>query len=204
MCVTVLILECNRQTLPVACALREAGFEPFLRARRACKDDRFVGFSFGRGPSRTSDSGQGIGGKPVLGCVQFMYDADTGTSQFLEINPRTDANIAICELSGINPVALAVSDRLRSARQDKARTYSVARRLNWILGDLNGLREPGVGALQRFARLQALVHTLLKANGYAVFQRRDPVPAIYLTYLWTGATVMGALKGAFFGRRQSH
>ncbi len=45
MCVTVLILECYRQTLPVAWALKEAGYEPVLGARRACKDDRFVGFS---------------------------------------------------------------------------------------------------------------------------------------------------------------
>ena len=139
-----------------------------------------------------------------LGCAQFMFDAETRTSQFLEINPRTDANIAICQLSGINLVALAVSDRLGPGGQETARIYSVGRRLHWILGDLDGLREPGVGFLKRFARVRAMVRTFLRANGYVVYRRRDPVPAVYLTYRWVGEAVMGALKGVLFGHRQSH
>lgn len=128
-----------------------------------------------------------------LGCAQFMFDAKTGRSQFLEINPRIDANIAAAALAGVNLVGEAARARLGRSTQPKT-SYRAGRRLHWGLADLDGLREPGLTAAQRRRRARDLLRAACLAHGHAVFRWRDPLPAIYLGYRWAGGTIKSALR----------
>ncbi len=135
-----------------------------------------------------------------LGCAQFMFDAATGRSQFLEINPRIDANIAAAFLAGVNLVAGAVEARL--GQPARTRTgYKPGRRLHWGIGDLDGLREPGLTAANRRRRARDMLRAALLADGHAVFRWRDPLPAAYLVYRWAGGTTKSLVRSALERRR---
>ncbi|WP_196140516.1 ATP-grasp domain-containing protein [Aliikangiella sp. G2MR2-5] len=113
-----------------------------------------------------------------IGCIQFLKDENTGKSAFLEVNPRTDATIAIATGCGINLPDFAV--RACLGEKVTAQTdYRIGLKRHWLMGDITLtkallLSAPGKLILQ----LPSLLFHWLFADIRTIWQPSDPGPTI--------------------------
>jgi predicted ATP-grasp superfamily ATP-dependent carboligase len=123
-----------------------------------------------------------------VGTAQFLLDPGSGTSSFLELNPRIDAACSLPFACGCDlPLwALEIARRRAGDRADLPEapsSYRTGVRGNWLRGDLKALRDaarstfdaapPPAVWLARAAR------SFLAADCHAVWSWSDPGPALY-------------------------
>ena len=118
-----------------------------------------------------------------IGLFQFFRDAKSGQSYFLEANPRTGAGIAIAVYCGIELPALAVKAHTGD-RIDPPISYPLNKSVNWLNGDLLGLRRAllrkEAGPRQSLLWLGRLVADFFRADCHTTFTWEDPKPTMYL------------------------
>ena len=114
-----------------------------------------------------------------LTLIQFLKDASTGSSYFLEANPRTGATIALSVHCGLDLPA----DAVRACTQKSlsaSDNYPLNVRQYWLMGDLRGVRrslkEGDIGVSQLPRELASVIGNGLRANCHRTFSWRDPKP----------------------------
>lgn len=128
------------------------------------------------------------------GCAQYMVDAATTTTSFLEINARLGANCAAACACGLDLPRLFIDALLGTAAPQKP--ARVGRRYAWLEGDLHGLvsclvsGRIGWGAAS--AWLLRAILAQLRARDHIVFSWRDPLPALATPGLWIQAALRRA------------
>jgi predicted ATP-grasp superfamily ATP-dependent carboligase len=117
-----------------------------------------------------------------VGCAQFLYDAASGRSCFLEINPRFGASYVFVERSGLELTGLAVelAGPALPAAPDPRPLSPI--RFVWTYGDLSGLlyslrrREIGLGQALRW--LGRAIAAAVRADVHVTWSWDDPRPAL--------------------------
>lgn len=130
-----------------------------------------------------------------VGCIQFLVD-EHGRASFLELNPRLDATCALPYHCGHDfpRMAVALAERRRGARvplPEPSATYPVGRRVDWLLGDLQGLvhasRQGEADLAQSLCWLGQMGRAWLEADCHVTWSVADPLPSAYLSATWLGA-----------------
>lgn len=134
-----------------------------------------------------------------IGLFQFLRDAQSGQSYFLEANPRTGAGIAIAVYCGMDLPATAVKVHVGDPI-DPATSYPLNRSVNWLNGDLLGLRRAilrrEAGLRQSLAWLTRAITDFIRADCHTTFTWEDPKPTMYLYW--------GLFKRSLFKKQNSH
>ncbi len=119
-----------------------------------------------------------------IGCAQFLVDARSGATMFLEINPRVPGNHAIAEAAGLPLARLSVDLASGRAMPEEPIVGRAGLRFAWTYGDLRGLREAirsrsitFGAALTWLARAGAMA---LKADIHMTWSWSDPRPTLVL------------------------
>ena len=122
-------------------------------------------------------------------CVQFLVDEESGSENFLEINPRLDATCAIPFYCGYDFPRMTLEcfeyiRGLRSEPPEKFSPYPTGRRGVWLMGDL---REFFNFALtSRLDRKLALkwmkniVKTFFSGDFHLTWSWKDPLPTFFI------------------------
>jgi len=121
-----------------------------------------------------------------IGCAQFLVNADSGNSSFLEINPRIAGNHALPEYAGLGLGDFMLDAMLRNSVDEAPENGRAGIRYCWTSGDLMGLKVAYLRgeinlseAITWFARA---VRAGVRSDVHMVFSWRDPMPA--LRALW--------------------
>lgn len=118
-----------------------------------------------------------------LGSLDYLFDAEAGTFCFLEINPRTDGNLAVFEPAGLNLPALAIASAqggpVQASGNEKLARPGV--RFVWTYGDLAGL----LGEFRRSRNLGSAAKGLIRCccagfrgKVHLTWSLADPRPTI--------------------------
>jgi len=118
-----------------------------------------------------------------LGLIQFLKDPCTGTSYFLETNPRTAATTALAVHCGVDLPAAAVAVHLGNF-SDTDTSHALNQSQNWFHGDLLGLRwarkNREVDLIQSAAWFAAAISSFIRADCHVTFTWKDPKPTMKL------------------------
>ena len=120
-----------------------------------------------------------------VGCAQYLVDAATGQTHFLEINPRIAGHHAIAERAGLGLSALAVELVLREELNETLREGAAGIRYAWTYGELRSLKsrfasgEIGLFGLAR--GLAGAARSAVRADMHVTRDSRDPNPT-FRTY----------------------
>ena len=124
-----------------------------------------------------------------VGLVQFLVDDSSGSVNFLEINPRLDANCAFPFHCGYDHPKMAVENaehllNVRADRSGESSAYPTGKRFVWLAGDLQAfLRAAQAGKLDlasATAWLQKITMTFLRGDFHATWWWKDPLPAFVI------------------------
>lgn len=115
------------------------------------------------------------------GCVQFLVDAED-RSQFLELNPRLDATVALAVACGVDFPKLAVDVAFDVRTPPRVLPYAVSRRMVWIYGDWMGLlqsaRAREISLAQALAWFARSLLALTRFPRHMTWSWRDPAPTL--------------------------
>ena len=118
-----------------------------------------------------------------LGLIQFLRDADTGISHFLEANPRTAATTGLAVHCGVDLPAAAVAVHVGNFSEFDT-SYAINQSQNWFHGDLLGLRwamkNREVSLRQSVAWLASAFTCFVRADCHVTFSWKDPMPTMKL------------------------
>lgn len=118
-----------------------------------------------------------------IGCIQFLYDENNQSSMFLEVNPRTDATIALAQYCGASLIESAVKVSLNQPTTPSFE-YKVNKKRYWIFGDITSLvdykNHPSVGVIKLIKRLFSILYHLILADCHATWSLEDPKPTLTL------------------------
>jgi biotin carboxylase len=123
-----------------------------------------------------------------VGCAQFLLDAATGESCFLEINPRFGASYAFIERAGLELTRLAVELANGSMHRSVSTPYTFDEGTRFVstFDDLAGLtysvakREVGLAGALRW--LGAALLAAFRADVHVTWSVSDPLPAIAVPF----------------------
>lgn len=115
--------------------------------------------------------------------IQFLRDARTGESYFLEANPRAGSTIGLAVHCGIDLPTAALMARVGNSSKSE-KSYPINRTQNCFHNDLRGLRKARIdgeiGPRQSLMWLAKAVVDFLRADYHTTFVWRDPKPTIKL------------------------
>jgi len=115
--------------------------------------------------------------------IQFLRDAHTGESCFLEANPRAGSTIGLAVHCGIDLPAASVRAHVGNS-PDSDRDYPVNRSQNWLHGDLLGIRKARIngeiGLRKSLVWLARALVDFLRADSHTTFVWKDPKPTMKL------------------------
>ncbi len=118
-----------------------------------------------------------------VGCAQFVRDPDSGTTTFLELNPRLGANFAVVVRAGL-PLARLALELSSEAKPRPVGTehYRRGLRFAWTFGALAGLRfERREGVITTGETARWILRSLreaLTAPVHITWSWRDPLPTL--------------------------
>jgi len=121
-----------------------------------------------------------------IGLAQFILDAETGQSCFIEINPRIAGSHAITEAAGqdLSHVAIALSAGGSHPLGTRSFKAPPGLRYAWSYGDLRGLksavREKEIGFAGALRWLLRATETWLRADTHMTWRWSDPLPTLAL------------------------
>lgn len=117
-----------------------------------------------------------------IGCAQFLVDAGSGQTCFLEINPRIAGNHALADAAGLDLGRLLVETTLDGTPDLAPRTGHAGLRFAWLSADLLALKIAlKRGELDGRQALQwagSIAGSWWRADTHIVFKPDDPMPAL--------------------------
>ena len=123
-----------------------------------------------------------------VGCVQYLYNEQTGECCFLELNPRVGANVAITEHCGVDFARLFIelsnpSDKIpREPQERQLDDYEKGVNYVWLSGELDGMIKAlgsGQDSLSTcLKRLFGLIKLSFTFSHHIVWHASDPMPAV--------------------------
>lgn len=123
-----------------------------------------------------------------VGCIQFILDEKSQVPYFLELNPRMPATCAFPYRLGCDFPLAAV--QYATGKEEECLSvaddwnYPVGKRVQWLLGDINGLaegiknREIDFSAGMRW--LWRMAKAFARADVHVTWDWRDPMPTLFL------------------------
>jgi len=118
-----------------------------------------------------------------IALIQFLRDAHTGKSYFLEANPRTGATIALAVHCGVDLPAAAVRACVGDS-SDSDKSYRTKQLQSWLDGDLLGLRRAirnrEIGLRRSLTWLASAFADCIRADCHTTFSWKDPKPTLVL------------------------
>lgn len=118
-----------------------------------------------------------------LTLIQFLKDAESGNSYFLEANPRAGSTIGLAVNCGVDMPAASVRAHL-GVLSDCDTHYPLNRSQNWLHGDLLGIRKARIngeiGMRQTFGWLVRALIDFIRADYHTSFVWTDPMPTVKL------------------------
>lgn len=121
-----------------------------------------------------------------VGLAQFICDAETGRSCFLELNPRLAGSHAITEYAGqeLTRLAIELAADIAPDARDRDFAYRPGIRYAWSYGDLRGIKtalaDGEASAADVPAMLARFLWTAIRAETHMSWSWRDPAPAFAL------------------------
>ncbi len=119
-----------------------------------------------------------------IGCAQFLLDPEAQSINFLELNPRLDANCAIPYRYGLDLPRLAVESIEYAAIRPTAKVsdYPEGKLYYWMTRDLEVLiediREKSIDPQVIRKRMVRIMKCLSSADGHIIWSPEDPMPTI--------------------------
>jgi len=140
-----------------------------------------------------------------VGCAQFLINQH-GNINFLELNPRLGANIAITDHCGVDLPRLFAELTGAKANQNnnyiEAHNYKREVQYIWLTGELDALTrdyESGKDTLfKMIGRLFGLAKLSFVSTSHIVWHKEDPMPGIKQFY-WVTRSLFGVLIRKIFG-----
>jgi carbamoylphosphate synthase large subunit len=117
-----------------------------------------------------------------IGCLQFLCDENTGSTDFLEINPRLAAGYAIAQYCGLDLPLMALNLVRGVPIATESNNYPIGKRFAWTQGDLAGLkvarRQGEITNLEAIQWFTNAVKSFIRADMHLTWNWHDPSPAL--------------------------
>ena len=118
------------------------------------------------------------------GMTQFIVDESSGSTVFLEVNPRLGASCSVARHAGINLVQMAfdLTCGTLSAEPGGQSSYPAGMRFAWLGGGLTGLRRDWrsgeISFKQAICWLGRSIEMAVRADAHICWRWDDPLPAL--------------------------